>query len=161
MTALTYGTVTLQPGDVAPDFSLVDQRGEPVSLSDFAGRRVVLFFYPKASTPGCTVEACDFRDSLDALAAAGVDVVGLSPDEPADNAAFAAEHRLTYRLLSDPEHAAIDAFGLWGEQTFGDRTFTGVVRSTFVVGSDGRLEQAWYAVGAQGHVAMVREALGL
>jgi peroxiredoxin Q/BCP len=153
--------VTLQPGDTAPGFDLVDQHGAPVSLRDFAGRRVVLFFYPKASTPGCTAEACDFRDSEASLRAAGVEVVGISPDPPSENLAFAEEYSLTYPLLSDPGRAAIDAYGLWGERTFGDRTYVGVQRSTFVVGADGALEHAWYSVTADGHVAMVREALGL
>lgn len=161
MSDLSYGTVTLQPGDMAPGFDLVDQSGSPVGLADYRGRRVVLFFYPKADTPGCTTEACDFRDSLDSLRAAGVEVVGISPDPPADNAAFADSYSLTYPLLSDPERVAIDAYGLWGERTFGDRTFIGVQRSTFVVDADGVLEHAWYQVDAAGHVAMVREALGL
>ena len=161
VTDLTFGTITLNPGDPAPEFSLTSQDGSTVTSADFSGKRLVLFFYPKASTPGCTIEACDFRDSLESLQAAGVAVVGVSPDPPEDNKAFADEHGLTYPLLSDPERQLIDAYGLWGTKTFGERTFTGVQRSTFVVGPDGLLEQAMYSVAADGHVAEVRAALGL
>ena len=161
VTELTFGTITLRPGDPAPEFSLTNHDGSTVTSADYAGQRLVLFFYPKAATPGCTLEACDFRDSLESLQAAGVAVVGVSPDSPADNRAFADEHRLTYPLLSDPDRQLIDAYGLWGTKTFGDRTFTGVQRSTFVVGPDGLLEHAMYSVTADGHVAEVRAALGL
>ena len=161
VTDLTFGTITLNPGDPAPEFALTNFDGSTVASADYAGQRLVLFFYPKASTPGCTVEACDFRDSLESLQAAGVAVVGVSPDSPQDNKAFADEHGLTYPLLSDPNRELIDAYGLWGTKTFGERTYTGVQRSTFVVGPDGHLEHAMYSVAADGHVAEVRAALGL
>lgn len=160
-TTYSFGAVVLEPGDLAPPFTLPDADGNPVSLADYAGRRVVLFFYPKAATPGCTTEACDFRDSLAGLRAAGIDVLGLSPDPLEDLRAFRDTHGLTYPLLSDPGRQAIDAYGLWGERTYGDRTFITTIRSTFVVGPDGRLEHAWYEVKADGHVADVRTALGV
>ncbi len=159
--AYSFGSVVLSAGDVAPPFTLPDADGKPVSLSDYVGRRVVLFFYPKAITPGCTTEACDFRDSLVRLQAAGIDVLGISPDQPEKLRRFRERDALTYDLLSDPDHVALNAYGAWGERTYGDRTFITTIRSTFVVGPDGRLERAWYAVTADGHVADVRTALGV
>jgi peroxiredoxin Q/BCP len=153
--------VKLQPGDHAPDFSLPDADGTTVSLSDYAGRRVVVYFYPAAMTPGCTTQACDFRDSLSALAAAGVDVVGISPDQPAKLAKFRDAEGLTFPLLSDPDRAVLTAYGAYGEKTMYGKTVVGVIRSTFVVGADGTLEQAQYNVKAKGHVAKLRRDLGL
>ena len=151
----------LQPGDRAPDFSLPDADGQTVALSDYAGRRVVVYFYPAAMTPGCTTQACDFRDSLDSLAAAGIHVVGISPDPPAKLAKFRAAEGLTFPLLSDPDKSALTAFGAYGEKMMYGKTVVGVIRSTFVVGADGRLEQAQYNVKAKGHVAKLRRDLGL
>lgn len=151
----------LQPGDRAPDFSLPDADGKTVALSDYAGRRVVVYFYPAAMTPGCTTQACDFRDSLDSLAAAGIDVVGISPDQPAKLAKFRAAEGLTFPLLSDPDRSALTAFGAYGEKMMYGKTVVGVIRSTFVVGADGTLEQAQYNVKAKGHVAKLRRDLGL
>ncbi len=151
----------LQPGDRAPDFSLPDADGKTVALSDYAGRRVVVYFYPAAMTPGCTTQACDFRDSLDSLAAAGIDVVGISPDQPAKLAKFRAAEGLTFPLLSDPDKSALTAFGAYGEKMMYGKTVVGVIRSTFVVGADGTLEQAQYNVKAKGHVAKLRRDLGL
>jgi peroxiredoxin Q/BCP len=153
--------VKLQPGDRAPDFSLPDADGTTVSLSDYAGRRVVVYFYPAAMTPGCTTQACDFRDSLSALAAAGVDVVGISPDQPAKLAKFRDAEGLTFPLLSDPDRSVLTAYGAYGEKTMYGKTVVGVIRSTFVVGADGTLEQAQYNVKAKGHVAKLRRDLGL
>jgi peroxiredoxin Q/BCP len=153
--------VKLQPGDRAPDFSLPDADGKTVALSDYAGRRVVVYFYPAAMTPGCTTQACDFRDSLDSLAAAGIDVVGISPDQPAKLAKFRAAEGLTFPLLSDPDRSALTAFGAYGEKMMYGKTVVGVIRSTFVVGADGTLEQAQYNVKAKGHVAKLRRDLGL
>jgi peroxiredoxin Q/BCP len=153
--------VKLQPGDRAPDFSLPDADGKTVALSDYAGRRVVVYFYPAAMTPGCTTQACDFRDSLDSLAAAGVDVVGISPDQPAKLAKFRAAEGLTFPLLSDPDRSTLTAFGAYGEKMMYGKTVVGVIRSTFVVGADGTLEQAQYNVKAKGHVAKLRRDLGL
>lgn len=151
----------LQPGDLAPAFSLPDADGTTVSLSDYAGRRVVVYFYPAAMTPGCTTQACDFRDSLSALAAAGVDVVGISPDQPAKLAKFRDAEGLTFPLLSDPDRSVLTAYGAYGEKTMYGKTVVGVIRSTFVVGADGTLEQAQYNVKAKGHVAKLRRDLGL
>ena len=151
----------LQPGDLAPAFSLPDADGTTVSLSDYAGRRVVVYFYPAAMTPGCTTQACDFRDSLSALAAAGVDVVGISPDQPAKLAKFRDAEGLTFPLLSDPDRSVLTAYGAYGEKMMYGKTVVGVIRSTFVVGADGRLEQAQYNVKAKGHVAKLRRDLGL
>jgi peroxiredoxin Q/BCP len=153
--------VTLQPGDPAPAFSLPDADGRTVSLADFAGRRVVVYFYPAAMTPGCTTQACDFRDSLDALAAAGLAVVGISPDPPAKLARFRDAEGLTFPLLSDPDKAVLTAYGAYGEKTMYGKTVVGVIRSTFVVGPDGRLELAQYNVKAKGHVAKLRRDLNL
>ncbi len=151
----------LQPGDRAPDFSLPDADGKTVALSDYAGRRVVVYFYPAAMTPGCTTQACDFRDSLTSLAAAGIDVVGISPDQPAQLATFRAAEGLTFPLLSDPDKVVLTAFGAYGEKMMYGKTVVGVIRSTFVVGADGTLEQAQYNVKAKGHVAKLRRDLGL
>ena len=150
-----------QAGETAPDFTINDADGKPVSLSDYRGQRVVLYFYPKAATPGCTIQACDFRDNLASLQAAGVQVLGVSPDPEADLVAFREAESLNFPLLSDTERTAIDAYDVWATQTFGDREFTGVLRSTFIVDADGKLEQALYGVKAQGHIDEVRTYLGL
>lgn len=154
-------TTRLEPGDKAPDFTLPDATGKPVSLSDLRGRRVVVYFYPAAMTPGCTTEACDFRDNLASLAAAGVAVIGISRDEPAKLAKFAAREHLNYPLLSDPSRKVHDAYGTWGEKQQYGKTVTGVLRSTFVVDADGTLEKAMYNVKATGHVAKLRNELGI
>ncbi|MDX6208477.1 MAG: thioredoxin-dependent peroxiredoxin [Frankiales bacterium] len=158
---MTTEPVRLQPGDPAPDFTLPDADGNDLTLSSYRGRRVVVYFYPQASTPGCTTQACDFRDSLDSLSAAGVAVIGISPDRPAALAKFRDEQGLTFPLLSDPEHTALTAYGTWGEKKNYGRTYLGVLRSTFVVDADGNLEQAQYNVKATGHVAKLRRDLGL
>ncbi len=154
-------TTRLQPGDEAPAFTLPDDRGRTVSLADFAGRKVVVYFYPAAMTPGCTTQACDFSDSLDALQAAGVGVVGVSPDEPVQLAKFRERDRLTITLLSDVDRSVLQAYGAYGEKTSYGKTVTGVIRSTFVVDEQGRIERAMYNVKASGHVAKLRRDLGL
>jgi peroxiredoxin Q/BCP len=151
----------LQPGDVAPDFSLVDDHGDTVSLADFRGRKVVLYVYPAAMTAGCTTQACDFRDSLDSLAAAGYAVLGLSPDSPEKLARFRARDGLTFPLLSDPDKAVETAYGAYGEKKLYGKTVEGVIRSTFVIAADGTIEQAQYNVRATGHVAKLRRELGV
>ena len=151
----------LAPGDTAPDFTLPDADGKDVSLSDFRGRRVVVYFYPAAMTPGCTTQACDFRDSLSSLAASGVDVVGISPDKPEKLAKFRERDSLTFPLLSDPSRSALEAYGAYGEKTMYGKKVTGVIRSTFVVNADGKIEQAQYNVKATGHVAKLRRDLGI
>lgn len=148
----------LQPGDTAPDFTLPDADGKPVSLGDFRGRRVVVYCYPAAMTPGCTTQACDFRDNLAALNAGGIDVIGISPDPPAKLARFRERDALTFALLSDTGHEVLEAYGAWGEKQNYGKTYLGVIRSTFVVDADGRIEQALYNVKATGHVArLIRE----
>ncbi len=151
----------LAPGDPAPDFTLPDADGNEVSLSSFHGRRVIIYFYPAAMTPGCTTQACDFRDSLASLAAAGFAVLGISPDSPAKLAKFRDRDGLNFPLLSDPEHEVLEAYGAYGEKMLYGRKSVGVIRSTFVVGPDGRIEQAQYAVKATGHVARLRKELGV
>lgn len=150
----------LQTGDTAPDFTLSDAQGRQVSLSDYAGQNVIVYFYPKAATPGCTTEACDFRDSLNSLQGAGYQVVGISPDAPEEIAAFAEQEQLTFPLLSDPGAQTAQAYGSFGEKTINGRTFEGTLRSTFVVDGEQRVAQAEYNVDAQGHVARLRESLG-
>ncbi len=151
----------LQVGDIAPDFTLLDDKGESVSLSSFRGRRVVVYFYPKADTPGCTTEACDFRDNLLAFSRSGFDVVGISPDSVEDLAAFRDKYDLTFPLLSDLDSATAHAYGAWGEKTFKERTFVGTLRSTFVVGADGVLESVHHSVMAAGHVDTLKAEFGL
>ena len=151
----------LAPGDLAPDFTLDDQDGTPVTLSSLRGSRVVLYFYPEAMTPGCTTEACDFRDSLNSFKGAGVRVVGVSKDDVAKLKRFAERDGLNYTLLSDEDLAVQQAYGVWGEKMLYGKTVVGSIRSTFVIGEDGRIERAWYNVKATGHVARVRRELGL
>ena len=149
----------LSPGDKAPDFTLPDSTGKPVSLADYRGRKVVVYFYPAASTPGCTKQACDFRDNLAELNDAGFDVLGISPDKPAKLAKFAEAEGLTFPLLSDPERAVLTEWGAFGEKTMYGKKITGVLRSTFVVDEDGVIQQAQYNVRATGHVAKLRRDL--
>jgi len=151
----------LSAGDVAPAFALPDADGHLVSLVDYAGSRVILYAYPAAMTPGCTKQACDFRDSLDSLAAAGYQVLGLSPDQPAKLAKFRERDGLTFPLLSDPDKAVLTAYGAFGEKQLYGKTVTGVIRSTFVIGPDGLIEVAQYNVKATGHVAKLRRDLDL
>jgi peroxiredoxin Q/BCP len=151
----------LSPGDPAPAFTLPDADGKDVSLSDFRGRKVVVYFYPAAMTPGCTKQACDFRDSLASLGAAGYAVVGISPDKPEKLAKFRERDAVNFPLLSDTSKATLEAYGAYGEKTMYGKKVTGVLRSTFVVGEDGRVEIAQYNVKATGHVAKLRRDLGL
>lgn len=151
----------LEPGSAAPDFTLLDQDEHPVSLSDFRGRRVILYFYPAAQTPGCTTQACDFRDSLASLQGAGYTVLGISRDTPEKLRAFRDSDGLTFPLLSDLDHAVHEAYGAWGEKQNYGKTITGVLRSTFVVDEDGKVVEALYNVKATGHVARLRKTLGL
>ncbi len=154
-------TPRLVPGDRAPDFTLPDADGRPVALSDLRGRKVVLYAYPAASTPGCTTQACDFRDSLASLQAAGYEVLGLSPDAPAALARFRDAQRLSFPLLSDPDRAVLTAYGAHGEKRLYGKTVVGVIRSTFVLDEDGTVTSASYGVKATGHVAKMRRDLGL
>lgn len=151
----------LEPGDTAPAFTLPDADGNDVSLADYAGKKVIVYFYPAASTPGCTKQACDFRDSLESLTAAGYQVVGISPDAPAKLAKFTAKEELTFPLLADEDHAVAAAYGAWGEKKNYGRTYEGLIRSTVVVDEQGNVELAQYNVRATGHVAKLRRDLGL
>jgi len=153
--------IHLDQGDAAPPFSLADDTGRTVSLADYAGRRVVVYFYPAALTPGCTKQACDFSENLALLDGAGIDVVGISPDQPAKLARFRDQEGLTLTLLSDPDRSTLEAYGAYGEKQLYGKTVTGVIRSTFVVGADGRIERALYNVKATGHVAKLVRDLGL
>lgn len=148
-------------GDAAPTFSLPDADGNVVSLSSFAGRHVIVYFYPAALTPACTTQACDFRDGLAALTDAGYAVLGISKDPVAKLAKFAAQEHLNFPVLSDESLEVHRAYGAWGEKQLYGKTVTGVLRSTFVVGPDGRLEQALYNVKAKGHLGMLRKKLQL
>jgi peroxiredoxin Q/BCP len=151
----------LSVGDTAPEFSLTASDGSTVSLSDLRGRHVVVYFYPAAMTPGCTTQACDFRDSLDVLAKEGYAVVGISPDQPAKLATFVERDQLTFPLLSDPDHEVLEQYGAWGEKTLYGKTMVGVIRSTVVVDPEGKVELARYNVKAKGHVAALRKQLGI
>ncbi|EWC58575.1 Thiol peroxidase, Bcp-type [Actinokineospora spheciospongiae] len=149
----------LSAGDPAPDFTLPDSEGNQVSLSDFRGRSVVVYFYPAAATPGCTKQACDFRDNLAELGESGYAVLGISPDKQAKLAKFVADEGLTFPLLSDADKAVMNAYGAFGEKTMYGKTVTGVIRSTFVVDPEGVLSHAQYNVRATGHVAKLRKDL--
>jgi peroxiredoxin Q/BCP len=151
----------LSTGDAAPDFTLLDQDGEEVSLHDFAGHDVIVYFYPAAMTPGCTKEACDFRDNINSLASAGFQVLGVSKDAPATLTKFRERDRLNFPLLSDPDLAVHKLYGAYGEKSLYGKLMTGVLRSTFVVNADGTLRLALYNVKATGHVASLRKKLGL
>jgi peroxiredoxin Q/BCP len=154
-------TARLSPGDTAPEFTLTDDTGEQVALSDFRGRKVIVYFYPAAMTPGCTKQACDFTDSLDSLKAQGYEVLGISPDKPEKLAKFRARDHLTIRLLSDPDKQVLAAYGAYGEKKLYGKTVTGVIRSTVVVDEDGKVFLAQYNVKATGHVAKLRKDLAL
>lgn len=151
----------LSPGDIAPDFTLPTADGGSLTLSDLRGTHVIVYFYPAAGTPGCTLEAVNFRDAADALAQAGYQLVGVSPDSPERLARFAADENLGYPLLADPEHRVLDEWGAWGEKTLYGRPITGVIRSTVVVDPTGHVSLALYNVKATGHVERLVRDLGL
>ena len=154
-------TTRLSPGDPAPDFTLPTDTGEQVSLAGLRGRKVIVYFYPAAMTPGCTKQACDFTDSLESLAAQGYEVLGVSPDEPEKLAKFRERDHLGITLLSDQDRSVMDAYGAFGEKKMYGKTVQGVIRSTFVVDETGVVQVAQYNVKATGHVAKLRKDLGL
>ena len=154
-------TARLSPGDAAPDFSLPTDNGDRLTLKDLRGRKVVLYAYPAAMTPGCTTQACDFRDSLASLQAAGYEVVGISPDKPEKLAKFREHDAITFPLVSDEDKSVLTAYGAFGEKQNYGRTVMGVIRSTFVIDEEGLIEKALYNVKATGHVAKLRRDLGI
>ncbi|MFJ2832126.1 thioredoxin-dependent thiol peroxidase [Streptomyces sp. NPDC087263] len=151
----------LQPGDTAPAFTLPDADGNEVSLADHKGRKVIVYFYPAALTPGCTKQACDFTDNLDVLATAGYDVIGVSPDKPEKLAKFREKENLKVTLVGDPDTTVIEAYGAYGEKKNYGKTYVGVIRSTVVVDEEGKIEHAFYNVKATGHVAKIIKDLGI
>ena len=155
------GTARLEVGDKAPAFRLPDADGNSVALADYRGRRLIVYFYPAASTPGCTKEACDFRDNLTDLNDAGIDVVGISPDKPEKLAKFRDAEKLTFPLLSDPDRKVLTVYGTYGEKMMYGRAVQGVIRSSFVVDGKGKIEVAQYNVKATGHVAKLRRDLSI
>jgi len=149
----------LEPGDIAPSFTLPDHDGRPVSLEDFAGAPVIVYFYPADDTPGCTKEACQFNENLTAFSGSGAAVVGISPDGAAKHTKFREKYGLAFPLLSDPEHTVMSEYGAWGEKTMYGKKTVGTIRSTFLVGADGKIVRSWYSVKADGHAAKVLDAL--
>jgi peroxiredoxin Q/BCP len=154
-------SVRLNPGDPAPDFTLTTDSGSELTLSGLRGRKVILYAYPAAMTPGCTKQACDFRDSLASLTTSGYQVVGISPDSPTKLAKFRERDSLTFPLVADEDKSVLMAYGAYGEKQLYGKTVTGVIRSTFVIDEEGRIEHAFYNVKATGHVAKLRRDLGL
>ncbi|WP_405436509.1 thioredoxin-dependent thiol peroxidase [Streptomyces anulatus] len=151
----------LKPGDTAPAFTLPDADGNEVSLADHKGRKVIVYFYPAALTPGCTKQACDFTDNLDLLTSAGYDVIGVSPDKPEKLAKFRDTENLKVTLVGDPAKETLEAYGAFGEKKLYGKVVTGVIRSTIVVDEDGKIEHAFYNVKATGHVAKIIRDLGI
>jgi peroxiredoxin Q/BCP len=149
----------LEPGDPAPEFALADETGVIVHSAEFRGRRVVVYFYPKDDTPGCTKEACQFTEHYDGFKKAGVEVIGISPDQGEAHRRFREKYGLRVKLLSDPSHGVMEVYGAWGEKTLYGRKSVGVIRTTVLIGADGRVEQAWYHVRADGHAEKVLAAL--
>lgn len=150
----------LQIGDVAPDFELISDENVPVKLSDFRGRRVILFFYPKAGTSGCTTQACGFRDRFPVITAAGAVVLGVSPDAPKALAKWRAKESLPYSLLSDPDHTAAEAYGVWGEKSMYGRSYMGIIRSHFVIDAAGKLEDIQFKVSPSDSVSRAVQQVG-
>lgn len=156
-----HATARLEVGDTAPAFSLLDDKGTTVTLADYSGQRVLVYFYPRANTPGCTKEACDFRDSLAQLNDAGIAVIGISPDKPEKLAAFREDQQLTFPLLSDPDKTVLKEWGAFGEKKNYGKVVQGVIRSTFLVEPDGTIGLAKYNVRATGHVARILKELDI
>jgi thioredoxin-dependent peroxiredoxin len=151
---------TLEPGDPGPPFALPDQHGNTVRLQDLRGRKVLVYFYPEADTPGCTTQSCDLRDHRQDLAGIGAEVVGISPDQPEDQLAFDRKYHLGFPLLSDPDHSIAEAWGAWGEKTRNGKTYEGIIRSSFLIDEDGRIERAWYGVRPEDTVPNALAELG-
>ncbi len=150
-------STVLAPGDPAPSFALLDQHGESRSLAEFSGRKVMVFFYPKASTPGCTTQACGLRDVSGDIG--DTQILGISPDTPKRQASFDDQYELGYPLLADENHAVAEAFGVWGEKKLYGRSYMGIIRSAFLIGADGAIEQAWYKISPKDTPAKLMKAL--
>lgn len=157
----TYLTTKLQPGTQAPDFTLPDAEGKQTKLADYRGKNVIVYFYPEAATPGCTTEACDFRDNLATLQGSGYEVLGVSPDAPEKLANFTGDFALTFPLLADEDHSVALSYGAWGEKLVDGEVREGIVRSTVVLDPEGKVKLAQYQVKAQGHVQALKDALGV
>jgi peroxiredoxin Q/BCP len=151
----------LEPGDKAPPFSLDDQSGKVVSLSDYAGRRLLVYFYPEADTPGCTKQSCSLRDARSDLSSLDVDVVGISPDDPDKQGKFDRKYGLGFPLLSDPDHSVAETYGVWGEKSAYGKTYMGIIRSSFLIDEDGAIAQAWYKVKPEETAPKALEALAV
>jgi peroxiredoxin Q/BCP len=149
----------IEEGQPAPDFELESDTGETVKLSDLRGRPVVLYFYPKDDTPGCTTEACEFRDAYDVFRERGAEVLGISPDDVVSHGKFKTKHELPFTLLADPDHAVAEKYGVWGERTYAGKSYMGINRSTFIVDRDGKIARAMLGIKPAGHAANVLEAL--
>jgi peroxiredoxin Q/BCP len=150
----------LKAMDPAPDFTLADQEGQQVRLSDFRGKKVLIYFYPKADTPGCTTQACSIRDARPDLAGLGLTALGISPDQPAALQKFSSKYGLGFTLLSDPDHAAAEAYGVWSEKKMYGKSYLGIVRSSFLIDEEGRVVAAWYKISPKDTVPAALEALG-
>jgi peroxiredoxin Q/BCP len=153
--------MALKVGSTAPAFKLKNQDEKPVSLADFKGKKVIVYFYPAASTPGCTTQACDFRDNINSLKSAGFTVLGISPDEPAKLKKFKDKEKLNFELLSDPDNKIQQKYGAYGEKSMYGKTYMGTIRSTFVVDKTGKIENAFYNVKAKGHIEFLREEMDI
>ena len=149
----------LQAGSTAPDFRLLDQEGNAVESASFKGSKVLLYFYPKANTPGCTTQACSIRDAMPDLSGLGIRAVGISPDQPAALAKFRDKYALNFTLLSDPDHKIADAYGTWGEKSMYGKKYEGIIRSSFLLDEQGRVIRAWYKISPKNTVPYAREAL--
>jgi peroxiredoxin Q/BCP len=150
----------LNSGASAPAFSLLDQDGNPVQLSDFAGKKLLLYFYPKADTPGCTTQACSIRDAMPDLSGSGIAAVGISPDKPDKLKNFKSKHDLNFTLLSDPDHKTADAYGTWGQKSMYGKKYEGIIRSSFLLDEEAKMIRAWYKVSPKDTVPFAKEALG-
>jgi peroxiredoxin Q/BCP len=150
----------LKPGDAAPEFQLPDQHGQAVRLADFGGGKLLIYFYPKADTPGCTRQACSIRDAREELRDLGLAVVGISPDQPARQQKFDHKYHLSFPLLADPDHGMAEAYGVWGEKTSYGKTSRGIIRSSFLIDAAGKIVAAWYGVKPEDTVPKAQKALG-
>jgi peroxiredoxin Q/BCP len=150
----------LKPGDAAPEFQLTDQHGQTVRLADFGGGKLLIYFYPKADTPGCTRQACSIRDAREELADLGLTVVGISPDQPARQQKFDDKYNLSFPLLADPDHRVAEAYGVWAEKTSYGKKSQGIIRSSFLIDAAGKIVAAWYGVKPEDTVPKAQKALG-